>query len=198
MHHGVLATVLGALLCGAKAQLTFNVPSTAPASAVSYDLSLLSISIEFFAFPEYMNIKTTSNCIANLQSLRGTPPAVRIGGTTQYVLSSSLSRCHFSNSASTRDRATYDPSLATAVNYTVASSADAPASLTFGPMFFDLASELPGDVTIGLNRQLNNLGNTQAAAERAISVVDGLLALELGNEPDREFSNFSIACVIPN
>lgn len=39
-------------------------------------------------------------------------------------------------------------------------------------------------MTIGLNRQLNNIANTQAAAEEAVRRVTGLLAIELGNEPD--------------
>ena len=64
----------------------FAIPSSIPSSAVSVDPSLLSVSIEFFAFPGYMSLPQTKTCLANLQSLRGSPPAVRIGGTTQYVL----------------------------------------------------------------------------------------------------------------
>lgn len=83
-----------------------------------------------------------------------------------------------------RDRATYDPSLGSAVQYTVDSPADAPASLTYGPQFFALANSLKGDVTVGLNRQLNNITNTMLAAVEAKKAVRGLLALELGNEPE--------------
>lgn len=83
-----------------------------------------------------------------------------------------------------RDRATYDASLASPVNYTVASPADAPDSLTYGPSFFTLASQLAGDVTIGLNRELNNITNTGLAAALAKSSVPNLLAFELGNEPE--------------
>ena len=68
----------------------------------------------------------------------------------------------------------------------MASPTDAPDSLTFGPSFFNLAAELPGDVTVGLNRELDNIENTQQAAEQAISVIQDLLAIELGNEPDRK------------
>lgn len=85
-----------------------------------------------------------------------------------------------------RDRATYDPNLPTAVNYSVASPEDAPASLTYGPSFFDLAADLSGDVTIGFNRQLNNLSNTGAAALEAQDSMSNLYAIELGNEPDCE------------
>ena len=85
-----------------------------------------------------------------------------------------------------RDRATYNSSLQTAVNYTVASPADAPTTLTYGPSFFSLANGLRGDVTIGLNRQLNNQANSLSAGAQAKSSVSRLLALELGNEPDRE------------
>lgn len=44
---------------------------------------------------------------------------IRIGGTTE-------------------DRATYDPNLDLAVNYTVADFWDAPDTLTYGPPFFQL------------------------------------------------------------
>ena len=83
-----------------------------------------------------------------------------------------------------RDRATYDPKLTAAVNYTVASAADAPASLTYGPSFFTLAAALPGDVTLGLNRRLNNQTNTLAAASTAQGIMRNLYAIELGNEPE--------------
>ncbi|OBZ67030.1 Solute carrier family 40 member 2 [Grifola frondosa] len=63
-----------------------------PSSAAALDPSLLSVSIEFFAFPGYTEIPATNNCLANIASLRGAQPAIRIGGTTQ-------------------DRATYDASL---------------------------------------------------------------------------------------
>lgn len=86
--------------------------------------------------------------------------------------------------ANRRDRATYDPSLANAVSYTVASAADAPTSLTYGPSFFTLASQLSGDVTIGLDRELNNITNTGLAAAKAKSTISNLLAIEVGNEPD--------------
>ena len=85
-----------------------------------------------------------------------------------------------------RDRATYNSSLQTAVNYTVASPADAPTTLTYGPSFFKLANGRKRDVTIGLNRQLNNQANSLSAGAQAKSSVSGLLALELGNEPDCE------------
>ena len=86
-----------------------------------------------------------------------------------------------------RDRATYDANLASAVNYTVSSPLDAPASLTYGPSFFTLASQMRGEVTVGLNRQLNNQANSLAAAQRAQSSMGNLYAVELGNEPDCEY-----------
>ncbi|OCB89324.1 hypothetical protein A7U60_g3525 [Sanghuangporus baumii] len=158
----------------AQTTTTFVVPSAAPSSAVTVDPSLLSVSIEFFAFPGYTELSGTTTCLANIEKLRGAPPAVRIGGTTQ-------------------DRATFDANLAQPVNYTVASPADAPTTLTYGPSFFTLAGQLAGDVTIGLNRQLNNLNNTRAGAEEAVQCVTGLLALELGNEPDLYSSSSPIA-----
>ena len=84
----------------------------------------------------------------------------------------------------TRDRATFDANLGTAVNYTVASPADAPASLTFGPQFITLASQLSGQVTLGLNRQLNNQPASLAAAKLAKQDMRNLFAIELGNEPE--------------
>jgi hypothetical protein len=66
----------------------------------------------------------------------------------------------------------------------VATPLDAPASLTYGPSYFDLASHYGGNVTFGLNRRLAQLNNTILAAEKAIRTVPSLYALELGNEPD--------------
>lgn len=85
-----------------------------------------------------------------------------------------------------RDRATYDPALAAAVNYTVTNAADAPLTLTYGPSFFALAANLSGagNVTIGLNRRLNDRDNTLAAAREATRVMRNLYAIELGNEPE--------------
>lgn len=184
MKHSFLFVIATVQLHCVFAQTTFTVPSAAPTSAVLVDPALLSLSVEFFAFPGYVDIKGTVGCLANLQSLRGSPPAVRIGGTTQYVKTCSSYFLRLITRFG-RDRATYDPSLTSAVNYSVASPIDAPTSLTFGPSFFDLAAQLPGDVTIGLNRELNNISNTQIAAEQAVSTIENLLAIELGNEPDR-------------
>ncbi|KAH9858510.1 glycoside hydrolase superfamily [Lenzites betulinus] len=150
------------------------VPSSPPSGAASVDPSLVSVSVEFFAFPGYTQISGTNKCLANLASLRGSPPAIRIGGTTQ-------------------DRATYDANLQSAVNYTVATPADAPTSLTYGPSFFTLASQLKGDVTIGLNRQLNNQANSLSAGSRAKQSMGNLFAIELGNEPDLYASSSPIA-----
>lgn len=76
-----IATVLGiSLAAGAVV-----IPTTAPASAANVDKALLSVSFEFFAFPGYTAIESTANCLANIATLRGAPPAVRIGGTTQLV-----------------------------------------------------------------------------------------------------------------
>lgn len=83
-----------------------------------------------------------------------------------------------------RDRATYDPSLKIPVSYSVSSPLDAPESLTFGPSYMDLAGSYDGSVTIGLDRRLNNISNTIAAAEVAVSKIPNLYAIELGNEPN--------------
>ncbi|TCD67081.1 hypothetical protein EIP91_000594 [Steccherinum ochraceum] len=170
-----LATICVALLWRVNAVLAvdFAVPSSPPTQANPVDPSLVSVSIEFFTLPGYTQIEATTNCLANLAELRGVPPAVRIGGTTQ-------------------DRATYDPTLTSAVNYTVASPADAPASLTYGPPFFTLAGQLQGDVTLGLNRQLNNQAASLAAAVQAKKSMSNLFAFELGNEPEFYASNSPI------
>jgi hypothetical protein len=83
-----------------------------------------------------------------------------------------------------RDRATYDPTLTTAVNYTVASSTDAPSSLTYGPSFISLAANYSGEIILGLNRRLNNIANSIQAAKLAQSEASNLYAIELGNEPN--------------
>jgi len=59
--------------------------------------------------------------------------------------------------------------------------------LTYGPSFFTLASGLSGQVTLGLNRRLNNEDNTLTAAQQAAGVMNNLMAIELGNEPECEF-----------
>lgn len=92
---------------------------------------------------------------------------MRIGGTTQ-------------------DRAQYDPTTSAYVVYSVASPADAPASLTFGSSFMTLASTYKGSAVLGLNRGKNNISNTIAAAKVAVSNMGNLLAIELGNEPECE------------
>lgn len=43
---------------------------------------------------------------------------------------------------------------------------------------------MKGDVTIGLNRRLNNQANSLAAAVQAEKVMHNLLSIELGNEPE--------------
>jgi hypothetical protein len=92
---------------------------------------------------------------------------------------------HCQNNAC-RDRATFDPNLNASVNYTVASPADAPDSLTFGPPFMQLAAQLKGEVTLGLNRQLDNQTASLAAAVLAKQQMSNLFAIELGNEPECE------------
>ncbi|WVQ76920.1 hypothetical protein IAR50_006599 [Cryptococcus sp. DSM 104548] len=139
------------------------------------DAAPVAISIEFFAFPEYIQgLNNTAQCLRNLQDAAGAETRIRIGGTTQ-------------------DRATYDPWSTSTVTYSVDDPADAPANLTFGPAFFDLASQLSGQTTIGLNRRLNNINNTIAAAQQAVGTMRNLFAIELGNEPDLYTSDDPIA-----
>jgi len=143
----------------------FVVPAAAPTAAQPLDSALLSVSFEFFTFPDYTKIPATTGCLSLLQSFRGSAPAVRIGGTTQ-------------------DRASYDPNDASAVTYSVPDPVDAPTALTYGPQFFQLAAKLPGNVTLGLNRQLNNQSNTVQASLQAKSMMNNLFAIEFGNEPE--------------
>ncbi|GJJ07592.1 hypothetical protein Clacol_001795 [Clathrus columnatus] len=144
---------------------SIDVPSSAPSNAITIDPALLSLSLEFFAFPGYMELNNTAPCLDHLQFLRGQAPAVRIGGTTQ-------------------DRATFNATESMAVRYTVSDPTQAPASLTYGPSFFTLASTLKGNVTVGLNRQLNNETNSLEAAQYALASMPNLLSIELGNEPE--------------
>ncbi|KAI1845537.1 hypothetical protein JX265_011646 [Neoarthrinium moseri] len=149
--------------------VTFAVPSAALTGGYQYaplDPAPVGISFEFFAFPSYFtNVTATNQCLTNLQSLTGTWPPIRIGGTTQ-------------------DRALYDAATSSYVVYTVASPADAPANLTFGSRFMALANTYKGSVVLGLNRGKNQISNTIAAAKVAVSEMTNLLAIELGNEPE--------------
>ncbi|CAK7201835.1 hypothetical protein SEUCBS139899_004550 [Sporothrix eucalyptigena] len=153
----------------AATAVSYAVPTSVGSSGYTFaavDPEPVGISFEFFAFPSYFtNVTATMQCLANWQALSGTWPPIRIGGTTQ-------------------DRATYDPTTSAYVVYTVASAADAPTTLTYGPKFLTLAGTYDGTVVVGLNRQLGNLTNTILAAKEAVAGIDTLLALELGNEPD--------------
>lgn len=75
------SVILAALLWSSRAY-AIAVPSSPPSGAVAVDPSLVSVSIEFFAFPGYTEMAGTNNCLNNLASLRGVQPAIRIGGTT--------------------------------------------------------------------------------------------------------------------
>ncbi|KAG8631904.1 hypothetical protein KVT40_001044 [Elsinoe batatas] len=159
------ATALLAYLSAAEAASSFAVPATPPRnSSPRLAPAPVGVSIEFFSWPGYNQLASTSKCLSNLRDLTGTWPPIRIGGTTG-------------------DRATYDASQTEAVIYSVADPKNAPATLTFGPSFLRLAGKYAGKVTIGLNRRLNNQPNTLAAAKEAVSAVPNLQAIELGNEP---------------
>lgn len=160
-----------------------------PPQSVSREWNLFSLgglcssySLEFFTFPEYIqDLPSTTTCLQNLKDLTGTWPPVRIGGTTQYDLTSFPKKSHTNLD---RDRATYDASSSEAVTYTVASTKDAPTTLTYGPSFVSLAAEYAGKVILGLNRRLDNISNTIAAALLAQKNMDNLYSIELGNEPN--------------
>lgn len=89
------------------------------------------------------------------------------------------------------DRATYDSSQTESVNYTVSSPGDAPASLTYGSSFISLVGKYAGSAILGLNRRLNNLPNTIAAAKFAQANMSNLYSLELGNEPNCKQTSLS-------
>ncbi|KAF7595496.1 hypothetical protein BBP40_005832 [Aspergillus hancockii] len=170
----VTAYTLG--LVASASGLSFHVPATPPSNASGQlDNAPVGLSLEFFTFPAYMNdVAATKTCLQNLKDVSGTWPPLRIGGTTQ-------------------DRATYDASSSSAVTYTVSNPADAPASLTFGPPFMSLAAEYGGKVIVGLNRRLNSLSNTIAAAILAKNTIGNLYSIELGNEPNFFSSSDPIA-----
>ncbi|KAK6062787.1 hypothetical protein SCUP234_12924 [Seiridium cupressi] len=161
--------LLASIAAEVVSAVTFAVPTQALTGGLKYaplDPAPVGISFEFFAFPSYFtNVTATNQCLANFQSLTGTWPPIRIGGTTQ-------------------DRAQYDPATPAYVVYTVASAADAPTTLTFGSSFMTLANTYKGTVVVGLNRGANNITNTIAAAKVAVSGITNLLAIELGNEPE--------------
>ena len=87
--YGSLPTMLAAtfLFLLIRDAAAVAIPTSSPSTAVTIDPSLLAVSIEFFAFPGYTNVTSTSKCLQNLGDLRGSPVAVRIGGTTQSVFS---------------------------------------------------------------------------------------------------------------
>jgi len=148
------------------ATVNYTIPASAPSGAATLDPAPVGVSFEFFAFPSYFtNVTATNQCLKNFETVTGTWPPIRIGGTTQ-------------------DRAKYDASSSAYVVYTVANPTDAPANLTFGPSFMSLAATYPGTVVVGLNRGKDDIANTIAAAKVAKDRMKNLLAIELGNEPE--------------
>ena len=83
-----------------------------------------------------------------------------------------------------RDLATFDQNLQVPVNYTVATPGSLPENVTYGPSYITFASELTGDVTLGLNRRLNNMVNTVLAALLVKETINNVFSIELGNEPE--------------
>lgn len=170
-HH--LAVLCAAIAPTIHAAVTFAIPSKSGDGDLSYaplDPAPIGISFEFFAFPAYFtNVTATHQCLSNWKDLTGVWPPIRIGGTTQ-------------------DRASFDAASSDYVTYSVASPADAPMTLTFGPRFMTLAGEYEGSVVVGLNRGKNDIENTIAAAQVAVDEVTNLLAIELGNEPECKFA----------
>ncbi|CAG8960513.1 hypothetical protein HYFRA_00008233, partial [Hymenoscyphus fraxineus] len=149
-----------------SAIVTYTIPDRAPDTATVLDPAPVGVSFEFFAFPSYFrNVTATSQCLNNFRTLTGIWPPIRIGGTTQ-------------------DRAKYDESSSAYVVYSVADPKDAPAALTFGKSFFELAATYAGNVVIGLNRGYDDIANTIAAAKVVRSSMPNLRAIELGNEPE--------------
>ncbi|KAI8813802.1 Phosphopantetheine attachment site-containing protein [Cladochytrium replicatum] len=165
-------------LTSVVAQSGFVIPITAvPNTQGPLRQAIIGISFEFFTFPEYFNdydMPLTRQCLANLAGVVGKYPPIRIGGTTQ-------------------DRALYNPALRGPANYFVPSPKDAPQNVTYGSGFMFLAGQYAGDVTLGLNRKLNDLDSTIAAAKRAVSDIPTLTAIELGNEPEFYGSSSPIA-----
>lgn len=163
-----LAVLLAAAAPAATA-VTFRIPDGVGSGGYTYtplEKAPIGISFEFFAFPSYFtNVTATTKCLANWKDLTGVWPPIRIGGTTQ-------------------DRASYDALTSAYVVYSVASAADAPSTLIFGPKFMALANTYGGSVVLGLNRGKDRLQNTIDAAKSAAAQMSNLLAIELGNEPE--------------
>ncbi|WVQ85122.1 hypothetical protein IAT38_007287 [Cryptococcus sp. DSM 104549] len=66
-----------------------------PRAGTEYDLSsgsqvqvkqsaAVGLSLEFFAFPGYVDLKQTNQCLKNLDKAAGASTEIRIGGTTQF------------------------------------------------------------------------------------------------------------------
>jgi len=77
---GQLFVVLPAL----STALTYAIP---PYNASAHKLAAdpVSVSIEFFTWPDYNTLPGTLGCLGNLKDVIGQWPGIRIGGTTQFV-----------------------------------------------------------------------------------------------------------------
>ncbi|CAH7686947.1 family 79 glycoside hydrolase [Phakopsora pachyrhizi] len=113
----------------------------------------------------HFEVDNTKQCLKNLESALGSPMAFRIGGATQ-------------------DRAAYDPNLSVSIKNNLTKNSLVPNNITYGPKYFQIANQLDGPTTIGVNRRENNLNNTINAVQEALRSVKNLYAIELGNEPE--------------
>ncbi|KAI8444599.1 hypothetical protein BY996DRAFT_6425622 [Phakopsora pachyrhizi] len=126
----------------------------------------IGLSFEFFELPNYLTkVDNTKQCLKNLETALGSPIAFRIGGTTQ-------------------DRAAYAPNLSVPIKNNLTKNSLVPNNITYGPKYFQIASQLDGPTTIGVNRRENNLNNAIIAVQEALKTVKNLYAIELGNEPE--------------
>ncbi|CAL3970494.1 unnamed protein product [Diplocarpon coronariae] len=159
---------LPALALAADPTARYSVISTAPTNAPELGYAPVGVSFEFWAFPAYFQdaaAAATKQCLANLHTLSGIWPLIRIGGYSQ-------------------DRATYNPDATKAVEYSMSDPLSEPVELKFGPEFMKLAASYGGRVTFGLNRANGDLQDTLATLELVREKVPNIHSVELGNEPE--------------
>lgn len=179
-----------------QTQQDISIPTGPDNSVDPVPNDLQSFSLEFSYLPDFAGNNSHPNefsktLLGNLRDITGTPPVIRVGGTTQYVLAPVLSR----NQKLTicRDSSEYIPSMKGSIqNIFTNPDDDQPAHTNYGPGFYESYTAL-GDFPFihGLNFNLSLAQETSAAVEACRTIGSNNLHLyELGNEINMEPSRY--------
>ncbi|KAL3492086.1 hypothetical protein BJX62DRAFT_236520 [Aspergillus germanicus] len=150
-------------LMSSASGIAFDAKIGSKSNLASVNPAAVGFSFDFGFEQWIQNVSNTLKCIGNFKDLSGKWPQVRLAGGMD-------------------DTGLFDPDLT--VPRLVTPIQNIPDSFWYGPLFYEILAQYPGDIVFGLNRGLDNLSNAILAAEYATKMLPNLYALELGNEPD--------------